>query len=131
MHWVEATDPEECTWGFLDLSGLIGRGIRAINRVSGETQLQARRPARGDRQDPSVFEVAVFHDADAVIAGLHPRQRQRRAAGKLAVDVDCGVRRIGDYGHRSHGAVCCWNRRQPAEKQADGNAHHQKSVCHE
>ncbi|HEU5007294.1 MAG TPA: sulfotransferase [Jatrophihabitantaceae bacterium] len=26
MHWVEATDPEECTWGFYDLSGLLGRG---------------------------------------------------------------------------------------------------------
>jgi hypothetical protein len=26
MHWVEATDPEECTWGFIDLSGLLGRG---------------------------------------------------------------------------------------------------------
>ena len=26
MHWVEASDPEECTWGFLDLSGLLGRG---------------------------------------------------------------------------------------------------------
>lgn len=27
MHWVEATDPEECTWGFFDLSGLMGRGV--------------------------------------------------------------------------------------------------------
>jgi hypothetical protein len=27
MHWVEATDPEECTWGFYDLSGLMGRGV--------------------------------------------------------------------------------------------------------
>jgi hypothetical protein len=26
MHWVEATDPEECTWGFYDLTGLLGRG---------------------------------------------------------------------------------------------------------
>lgn len=26
MHWVEATDPEECTWGFYDLSGILGRG---------------------------------------------------------------------------------------------------------
>jgi hypothetical protein len=26
MHWVEATDPEECTWGFFDLSGVMGRG---------------------------------------------------------------------------------------------------------
>lgn len=26
MHWVEATDPEECTWGFVDLTGLLGRG---------------------------------------------------------------------------------------------------------
>lgn len=26
MHWVEAEEPEECTWGFFDLTGLIGRG---------------------------------------------------------------------------------------------------------
>ena len=26
MHWVEARDPEECTWGFYDLSGILGRG---------------------------------------------------------------------------------------------------------
>ena len=30
MHWVEATDPEECTWGFLDLSGLLGRGCLSL-----------------------------------------------------------------------------------------------------
>jgi hypothetical protein len=30
MHWVEATDPEECTWGFFDLSGLIGRGLTSV-----------------------------------------------------------------------------------------------------
>ena len=30
MHWVEATDPEECTWGFFDLSGLMGRGGIAV-----------------------------------------------------------------------------------------------------
>jgi hypothetical protein len=30
MHWVEATDPEECTWGFFDLSGLLGRGVNAL-----------------------------------------------------------------------------------------------------
>jgi hypothetical protein len=29
MHWVEATDPEECTWGFFDVSGLVGRGLVA------------------------------------------------------------------------------------------------------
>jgi hypothetical protein len=29
MHWVEATDPEECTWGFFDLSGLLGRGVNS------------------------------------------------------------------------------------------------------
>jgi hypothetical protein len=27
LHWVEATDPEECTRGFLDVSGLMGRGV--------------------------------------------------------------------------------------------------------
>jgi hypothetical protein len=30
MHWVEATDPEECTWGFFDLSGLLGRGCLSL-----------------------------------------------------------------------------------------------------
>ncbi|MEY2470194.1 MAG: hypothetical protein QOF21_2892 [Actinomycetota bacterium] len=30
MHWVEATDPEECTWGFADLTGLVGRGAGAV-----------------------------------------------------------------------------------------------------
>lgn len=30
MHWVEATDPEECTWGFYDLSGLMGRGLMGL-----------------------------------------------------------------------------------------------------
>ena len=30
MHWVEATDPEECTWGFFDLSGLMGRGLTSV-----------------------------------------------------------------------------------------------------
>jgi hypothetical protein len=30
MHWVEATDPEECTWGFFDLSGLMGRGVTSV-----------------------------------------------------------------------------------------------------
>lgn len=30
MHWVEATDPEECTWGFYDLSGLLGRGCVTV-----------------------------------------------------------------------------------------------------
>ena len=30
MHWVEATDPEECTWGFLDLSGFIGRAVNSV-----------------------------------------------------------------------------------------------------
>jgi hypothetical protein len=29
MHWVRADEPEECTWGFLDLSGLMGRGCMA------------------------------------------------------------------------------------------------------
>jgi hypothetical protein len=44
MHWVEATDPEECAWGFADLTGLIGRGAgvvmpkwsAAINRAPNE-----------------------------------------------------------------------------------------------
>jgi hypothetical protein len=26
MHWVDATDPEECPWGFYDCAGLLGRG---------------------------------------------------------------------------------------------------------
>jgi hypothetical protein len=30
MHWVEATEPEECTWGFFDLSGLLGRGCVSV-----------------------------------------------------------------------------------------------------
>lgn len=30
MHWVEATDPEECPWGFTDLSGILGRGCVAV-----------------------------------------------------------------------------------------------------
>ena len=30
MHWVEATDPEECSWGFFDLSGLLGRGVSSV-----------------------------------------------------------------------------------------------------
>jgi hypothetical protein len=30
MHWVEADDPEECTWGFFDLSGLLGRGMNGV-----------------------------------------------------------------------------------------------------
>ena len=30
MHWVEATEPEECTWGFVDLTGLLGRGCLSV-----------------------------------------------------------------------------------------------------
>lgn len=27
MHWVNADEPEECTWGALDCTGLLGRGV--------------------------------------------------------------------------------------------------------
>ncbi len=27
LHFVQARDPEECTWGFLDASGLLGRAV--------------------------------------------------------------------------------------------------------
>lgn len=30
MHWVDAADPEECPWGFLDLTGLLGRGAMSV-----------------------------------------------------------------------------------------------------
>lgn len=30
MHWVNADEPEENTWGFLDCTGLLGRSILAI-----------------------------------------------------------------------------------------------------
>ncbi|HWB67444.1 MAG TPA: sulfotransferase [Mycobacteriales bacterium] len=54
MHWVEADEPEECTWGFVDLSGLIGRGcvrmmprwadaIYASDRNHRETYVEYRR----------------------------------------------------------------------------------------
>jgi len=36
MHWVEAQDPEECTWGFFDLSGLMGRSC--VNLMSNWTK---------------------------------------------------------------------------------------------
>jgi hypothetical protein len=30
MHWVEADDPEENAWGFLDSTGMVGRGVTAL-----------------------------------------------------------------------------------------------------
>ncbi|MGD8765643.1 MAG: sulfotransferase, partial [Desulfobacteraceae bacterium] len=30
MHWVNADEPEENTWGFIDCTGLLGRSIEAI-----------------------------------------------------------------------------------------------------
>ncbi|MGD8863666.1 MAG: sulfotransferase [Myxococcales bacterium] len=27
MHWINATDPEECTWGSYDCTGILGRGL--------------------------------------------------------------------------------------------------------
>jgi hypothetical protein len=30
MHWVEADEPEECTWGFIDAGGIMGRGVVGV-----------------------------------------------------------------------------------------------------
>ena len=42
MHWVEATDPEECTWGFFDLSGLMGRGVTSAMREWADAVIDPR-----------------------------------------------------------------------------------------
>ena len=33
MHWVNADEPEECTWGALDRTGLLGRGVITLMRT--------------------------------------------------------------------------------------------------
>jgi hypothetical protein len=46
MHWVEATDPEECTWGFFDLSGLMGRGAIGVMHEWADAVIDPRTPHR-------------------------------------------------------------------------------------
>jgi hypothetical protein len=46
MHWVEAEDPEECTWGFLDASGLMGRGLLGVMPEWGDLVIDRTRPRR-------------------------------------------------------------------------------------
>jgi hypothetical protein len=46
MHWVEAEDPEECTWGFLDASGLIGRGLTGVMPEWGDLVIDPARQRR-------------------------------------------------------------------------------------
>ena len=35
MHWVNANEPEECTWGALDCTGLLGRGVITLMPIWG------------------------------------------------------------------------------------------------
>jgi hypothetical protein len=33
MHWVDADEPDENTWGFLDCTGMLGRGVTPLMRT--------------------------------------------------------------------------------------------------
>jgi hypothetical protein len=55
MHWVEATDPEECTWGLFDLSGLMGRSpVDLMSRWTGVVF-----PGRARRQTYEEYRTLV------------------------------------------------------------------------
>lgn len=56
MHWVEATDPEECTWGFIDLSGLLGRGVNVAMPEWIDTVLD---PSAQDRETYEEYRLLV------------------------------------------------------------------------
>eukprot|EP00941_MAST-03F_sp_MAST-3F-sp1_P002753 g2753.t1 len=36
LHWIDATEPEECAWGFLDCTNFVGHGFRGMMPEWGE-----------------------------------------------------------------------------------------------
>ena len=33
MHWVDADEPDENAWGFLDCTGMLGRGVTPLMKT--------------------------------------------------------------------------------------------------
>ncbi len=76
MHWVEATDPEECTWGFTDLSGLLGRGIMVLMpEWSAELYEPGRTQRRTYQEYRRLIQLLLFRNrlpADGVLVLKSP-----------------------------------------------------------
>ena len=63
MHWVEATDPEECTWGFLDLSGLIGRGVMGVMQTWADVVVDPRATHRETYEEyRKLLKLLLWHN---------------------------------------------------------------------
>ncbi|WP_310963727.1 sulfotransferase family protein [Nocardioides terrisoli] len=70
MHWVEATDPEECAWGFFDLSGLMGRSPTDLMSTWTATVFPGRPRRQAYEEYRALVQLLLWHNplpADGVL----------------------------------------------------------------